>query len=77
MRSMWREKNNCLVKEFTFSDFKSALTLVNKVGVLAEEMNHHPDIELGWGRVKVSLTTHSAGKVTDRDRELAEKIDTL
>lgn len=74
---MWREENSAIQKEFKFEDFKSALTFVNKVGELAEDMNHHPDIELGWGRVKVTLTTHSAGKVTEKDRSLAKAIDTL
>jgi 4a-hydroxytetrahydrobiopterin dehydratase len=74
---MWQEESNALVREFTFADFKSALDFVNKVGQLAEDANHHPDIELGWGRVKVRLTTHSAGKVTPQDRLLATAIDQL
>jgi len=74
---MWQEKDNTLVKEFSFADFKSALEFVNKVGELAENMNHHPDIELGWGRVRISLSTHSEGKVTDKDRQLAKDIDNV
>lgn len=74
---MWQEENNSLVREFGFKDFRAALDFVNKVGELAEKANHHPDIELGWGRVKVKLTTHSEGKVTDKDRNLAEEIDTI
>lgn len=74
---MWREENSSITKEFTFDDFKSALAFVNKVGELAEKVNHHPDIEFGWGRVKVTLTTHSEGKVTNKDRKLAEQIDAL
>jgi 4a-hydroxytetrahydrobiopterin dehydratase len=74
---MWREENDSLVKEFKFEDFKSALAFVNQVGVLAETMNHHPDIELGWGRVKITLSTHSVGKVTDKDQKLADEIDKL
>ena len=72
---MWQEADNTLTQEFKFPDFKTALQFVNKVGELAEQMNHHPDIELGWGRVKVSLTSHDEGKVTDKDRQLADKID--
>ncbi len=72
---MWQEENGSLVKEFKFPDFKSALKFVDKIGEIAESMNHHPDVELGWGRVKISLTTHSAGKITAKDKELAEKID--
>ncbi len=74
---MWTEENASLTQEFKFSDFKSALDFVNRVGGLAEALNHHPDIELGWGRVKVSLSTHDAGGVTDKDHQLAEKIDGL
>ncbi len=74
---MWQEENNFLVKEFTFPDFASALEFVNKVGELAEAANHHPDIELGWGRVKIRLTTHSEKKVTQKDRSLAAEIDAL
>lgn len=74
---MWQEKNNCFTKTFEFPDFKTALEFVNKIGALAEAANHHPDIELGWGRVKVSLTTHSAGKVTSKDHKLASKIDNV
>lgn len=72
---MWKEENNNFTKKFSFKDFKSALEFVNKVGELAESANHHPDIELRWGRVKVSLTTHSENKVTDKDRDLAKQID--
>lgn len=74
---MWHKIDNNLNKNFIFSDFKSALEFVNKVGVIAEERNHHPDIELGWGRVNISITTHSEGKITNKDRQLAEAIDTL
>jgi 4a-hydroxytetrahydrobiopterin dehydratase len=74
---MWKQQNNCLVREFSFDGFKSALAFVNQVGQLAEQAQHHPDIELGWGRVKVSLTTHSASGITDKDHQLAEQIDKL
>lgn len=74
---MWREQDNKLVKEFSFPDFKTALAFVNKVGELAEKANHHPDIELGWGRARINLTTHDAGGITDRDRTLAKEIDAL
>ncbi len=74
---MWKEENSVITREFNFDDFKSALEFVNKVGAIAEKANHHPDIELGWGRVKVSLSTHSEGKVTNKDRSLASEIDNL
>lgn len=74
---VWQEEDNTLQREFSFVDFKSALAFVNKVAELAEEQNHHPDIEFGWGRVRIILTTHSANSVTDKDRQLAAAIDTL
>ncbi len=74
---MWQEKDNTLVREFEFPDFKSALVFVNKVGDLAEVANHHPIIALMWGKVKVVLTTDSEGKVTKKDHDLAEQIDKL
>lgn len=77
MTSMWQENNNQLVKTFIFKDFKSALEFVNKVGQLAEEVGHHPDIELSWGKVVVRLTTHDEGGITDKDHKLAERIDEL
>lgn len=74
---MWDKQDNKLVKEFKFDDFKQALAFVNKVGELVEQAQHHPDIELGWGRVEISLTTHDEGGVTDKDRTLAKIIDKL
>lgn len=74
---MWREEYGVLVKTFDFDDFKSALDFVNKIGAIAEKNNHHPDIELGWGRVKVLLFTHSEQKITDKDKNLAKEIDKI
>ena len=66
-----------LMREFEFSDFASALAFTNKIGELAEQHNHHPDISLSWGLVKVWLTTHSEHAITDKDHELAKLIDQL
>ncbi len=74
---MWHDDTQALTKDFTFPDFKTALAFVNQVGELAEKHNHHPDVELSWGKVRVSLTTHSVGVVTDKDRNLAKEIDKL
>ncbi len=74
---MWQEQNKALVREFTFPDFASALAFVNSVGAIAEEQQHHPDIELGWGRVKLRLSSHDAGGITDKDHALATAIDAL
>jgi 4a-hydroxytetrahydrobiopterin dehydratase len=74
---MWEEKEGTLVREFTFEDFKGALEFVDKVGAAAEAVQHHPDICFGWGKAKITLTTHDAGGVTDKDRALAKTIDTM
>jgi len=74
----WKTVNDQLEKEFIFSDFRNALRFVNKVGELAEEMDHHPDILLfGYKKVKITLTTHNEGRVTGKDYELAGKIDLI
>lgn len=73
----WIEKENFLERIFTFPDFSSALSFVNKIGIQAEEMNHHPDIELTYGKVVVRLTTHSKGAVTEIDYALADKINSI
>lgn len=64
-------------KSYDFPDFKSALAFVNRVGEVAEAQNHHPEIDLGWGKVEIELSTHSAGGLTEKDFNLASKIDAL
>lgn len=66
-----------LEKEFTFADFMSALAFTNRIGALAEEQGHHPDIYLGWGRVRVAIWTHKIDGLTESDFVLAAKIDQL
>ncbi|MBW3564810.1 MAG: 4a-hydroxytetrahydrobiopterin dehydratase [Acidobacteria bacterium] len=64
-----------LEKEWVFSDFATALAFTNRAGAIAEEEGHHPDIELGWGRVKVTIWTHKIDGLTESDFILAAKID--
>src|SRR5258706_9811876 len=66
-----------LKKEFKTKEFADGLAWVNKVGALAEKEGHHPDIELAWGRVGISITTHDAGGLTENDFILAAKIEKL
>ncbi len=67
-----------LEREFTFDDFARALAFVNRVGEEAEECGHHPDILVhGWNKVRLTLSTHSEGRVTDADHALAGRIDGL
>ena len=74
----WRiVEGHHLEKEFRFADFAQALAFTNKIGAVAEEAGHHPDIYLGWGRVRVTLRTHDAGGITEKDYALAAKIDAI
>jgi 4a-hydroxytetrahydrobiopterin dehydratase len=64
-----------LARTFRFPDFLQALAFVNRVGAVAEQQGHHPDLHLSWGRVDVETWTHDAGGVTEQDFLLAAKID--
>lgn len=68
----WEEIDGALQREFRFTGFAAALAFVNRVGELAERENHHPDIAISYDRVTLRWWTHTAGGITDRDRELAE-----
>jgi 4a-hydroxytetrahydrobiopterin dehydratase len=67
--------NHHLEREFTFTDFKTALDFTNKVGAIAEEQGHHPDIYLAWGKVRITIWTHKIDGLTESDFILAAKID--
>jgi 4a-hydroxytetrahydrobiopterin dehydratase len=71
------ENEHHLAKEFRFADFAGALALVNRIGAVAEAEGHHPDLELGWGRVGVKIFTHAVDGLTESDFVLAAKIDRL
>jgi len=73
----WHVADKHLILTSTFPSFPDAVDFVNEVARLAEQANHHPDIELRFRTVKVSLTTHSAGGLTDADFTLARRIDEL
>jgi 4a-hydroxytetrahydrobiopterin dehydratase len=73
----WSEVDGALERTFPFGDFVEALAFVNRVGELAELENHHPDIAIHYNRVTLRWWTHTAGGITDRDRELAEKTSRL
>jgi 4a-hydroxytetrahydrobiopterin dehydratase len=66
-----------LLRSFAFIDFKTALAFVDRIGALAEEEGHHPDLHLGYGKVEVELWTHAIGGLTESDFVLAAKIDRI
>ena len=66
------------MRDYEFEDFAGAMAFVNKVADAAEEANHHPDILVhGWNKVRLTLTTHSKGGLTDNDHAMAKRIDAL
>jgi 4a-hydroxytetrahydrobiopterin dehydratase len=73
----WETDGRELVKVHKEKDFADALAYVNRVGEIAEEMDHHPDIEIKWNTVTFHLSTHSAGGITLKDLELAKRIDAV
>ncbi len=74
----WKEENNKLKKSFEFDDFVEAWGFMNKVALHAEKMNHHPEWSNVYNKVDITLTTHDEGnKITEKDRDLAKKIDGL
>ena len=74
---VWEHDKKKIKRVFEFDDFTSAIDFVNSVAEIAEESEHHPDIEIKYNKVKLTLTTHSKGGLTEQDFEVAEKIDTL
>ena len=75
--SGWEEVDGALERTFELDSFMEALDFVNRLGALAEAEDHHPDITISYRRVTVRWWTHTAGGVTDRDRDLAEKTSRL
>lgn len=73
----WQERDEALEREFEFPSFPEAIAFVNRVAELAEAENHHPDIAVSYRRVTLRWTTHSAGGITDRDRDMAERSGKL
>lgn len=74
----WSKNGNKIEKEFTFENFVKAVEFVNRILPIAEEADHHPDILIhSYKKVKISLTTHEEGKVTQKDWDLAKKIDQI
>lgn len=74
----WRHQGSLLVHDDEFDDFGGAMRYANQVADLAEEHDHHPDIRVhGWNKVRLELSTHSEGGVTDKDVELARRVDAI
>jgi len=73
----WKLSDNSIERTLTFEGFPAAIEFVVRLAKEAEEMNHHPDIDIRWNKVKLVLSTHSAGGLSDQDFLLARRIDKL
>ncbi|PIW69864.1 MAG: 4a-hydroxytetrahydrobiopterin dehydratase [Ignavibacteriales bacterium CG12_big_fil_rev_8_21_14_0_65_30_8] len=76
--SEWQYENKSITKEFVLKDFNEVLYFVNKIGRSAEAINHHPDLLMhSWNKLKITISTHDKDGVTEKDFELANKIEEL
>lgn len=73
----WKRDGAEISRTFSFSSYLSGIDFVNRVAELAETANHHPDIHVGWRKVTLKLSTHSAHGLTQKDFDLAQKVDVL
>jgi len=73
----WARSGDAIVKQFDNGDFQGSVQFVNRLTPEAEDMNHHPDLEISWKTVTVTMSTHSEGGLTENDFELARRIDAL
>ena len=73
----WERDGDAIAKTFKRGDFVGSVKFVDEIVEPAEDMGHHPDLEISWDEVRVSITTHSEGGLTDNDFELAKRIDEL
>jgi 4a-hydroxytetrahydrobiopterin dehydratase len=76
--SQWRREGDAIQREWKLADFAAAIAFVDRVAGAAEQAGHHPDIHVhGWNRVRLELSTHSEGGITQADLDMAKQIDTL
>jgi len=73
----WHAGGDVLKKRFEFENFAQSLEFVNRVGAIAERLDHHPDIYFGWGYAEINLTTHDRGGITDFDFAVAKEIEKI
>ena len=73
----WERSGDAISKRYELDDFKGSVDFVNRLTPEAEDMNHHPDLDISWNKVTVTVTTHSEGGLTGNDFELARRIDSV
>jgi 4a-hydroxytetrahydrobiopterin dehydratase len=75
--SDWSVANDALVKTFSFDDFVQSMQFVNRLGIAAEAAQHHPDIDIRYSKVTVTLSTHDSGGITEKDFAIAQEADAV
>lgn len=73
----WKKKGAAITRTYQFKDFPAAIRFVNAVAKLAEKAWHHPDIDIRWNKVSLTLTTHDQGGLTEKDFDLAKRFDRI
>ena len=73
----WQREGNAIVRQYQFKDFPAAIHFVDQVAVAAESAWHHPDIDIRWNKVRLLLTTHDQGGLTEKDTQLATTFDEM
>jgi 4a-hydroxytetrahydrobiopterin dehydratase len=73
----WSRRGDTLMKTFAFEKFADGIAFVGRVAKVADEMDHHPDIDIRYTKITMSLSTHDAGGITDSDLKLAQQIETI
>ncbi len=71
----WSIESDTMTRTFEFRNFSAAMAFVTRVALAAEQLDHHPDIDVRWNKVTLTLSTHSAGALTEMDRSLAAAVD--
>ena len=73
----WKRKDSSITRLYEFKDFVAAMKFVNAAAKIAEQANHHPDIDIRWNKVKLTLSTHDEGGLTEKDTALARRFNSL
>lgn len=71
----WEKADSTITRTYEFADFNESMGFVTRVGIAAEKANHHPDIDIRWNKVTLTLSTHDEGGLTEKDFDLAGKAD--
>ncbi len=74
-RDGWKLEGDAIRKVFTFKSFRSSIVFVNRIATLADDADHHPDVDIRYNKVTLTLSTHDAGGITEKDLELARAVD--